>query len=274
MEIRFENLTYCRGQETDSPKIIINNLSYIFTSERITGVINNNDDYFGKLITAIELPTSGEVYLNNLKIEKNTHINNVDKLRKDVTYIKRNPGIFSGDTVYKEIAMAIKNFTNGENVEKKVNDCLKLVGLNSNCLDKNPMVLSYSSQKKVQLAISLCHNPKVIIFDNYEKGFNYRDQDNFKKMLRKLKNQYHKTIILISNDTSFLLDLIDEVLVLYDGEKKLSGDKSIFFNREVYNYVDAPKIVEFINSYNQNGHNLLPYTDIKELIKAVYRDAK
>ena len=44
------------------------------------------------------------------------------------------------------------------------------------------------------IVLILFYNPKLYIFDYFEKGFNYKDIDYLKKVLRKLKGNYDKNI--------------------------------------------------------------------------------
>ncbi len=274
MEIRLEKLTYQQDADTNRTKNLLNKIDYTFNSGKITAIINNQEDVLGAMFTAMLKPTGGAFYLGETKIDRKTHLREVEILRKDIAYVYRQPKTFSNNTVYQEIAETIKNFGLKADIEKKAKDALKLVGLEEEMLSIDPNKLCYSHQKKLQLAIALCHNPKVIILDHFEKGFNYRDKDIIKKLLKKLKIKSNKTILLITNDVSFLLDLVDNVIVINNGNLDYIGTKNDFYDDKLYRYIAMPKIIRFIKTCQEQGHNILPYIDIKELLKAVYRDVK
>ena len=46
------------------------------------------------------------------------------------------------------------------------------------------------------------------------------------------------------------------------------------YNEKLYRYMKMPKIIEFVKMARKNGHELLDYVDVKELIKEIYRDVE
>ena len=70
---------------------------------------------------------------------------------------------------------------------------------------------------------------------------------------------------------SYLFNLVDKVYVINKGEMVLKGEKDIFYNNKLYKYVNISPIVEFTKCVQSMDHNILEYTDIKELIKEIYR---
>lgn len=93
-------------------------------------------------------------------------------------------------------------------------------------------------------------------------------------MFLKLKNKFNKTIILISSDLTFMFDIVNDVHVISNGKLQLSGNKKIFYNDELYKYVEMPSIVSFTKYAKEKEYNILEYTDLKELIKELYRNVK
>jgi len=71
-----------------------------------------------------------------------------------------------------------------------------------------------------------------------------------------------------------MFDLVDKIHVINNGKLVISGGKEIFYDNDLYKYVEMPKIVEFTKYTQDCGHNILEYTDIKELIKELYRNVK
>ena len=139
-------------------------------------------------------------------------------------------------------------------------------------LDRDPNELSRVEKKKVELASVISYNPEVLVLDNFDIGLSYREKEYFRKLFLKLKNKYNKTIILISNNAEFLFDIVDDVHLIYKGKLVLSEGKDIFYNSNLYKYVNIPKIIEFTKYVEMNGYDIKKCTDIKELIKELYRN--
>lgn len=148
----------------------------------------------------------------------------------------------------------------------------KLVNLEVEKKSQYINTLSLSEKLKVELAISLILNNEQIILYQFDKYFMEKDLFFFKKLLKKLVVKYRKTIVLIDSDISFMLDFVDRFILLTNkNEVKIFGKDDIY-NEELQKYIDIPPIIDFIKYVNKNKKRLNPYTDIKELIKEIYRE--
>ena len=195
---------------------------------------------------------------------------------KDIGYLSNNPlKEFKTKTVYEEMNYLGDLYNlNYEDRNKKMYDALKLVELNDGYLRRSFVTLSTTEMKRIQLALILFYNPLVYIFDYYEKGFNYKDIDYLKKVLRKLKSNYNKNIIIVSDNISYFLDTLDEYIIFNKGKVVVTGDKKDLYNEDLYKYIKCPKIISFIKMVKDKDINLSNYLDINELIKGIYRSVE
>ena len=153
-------------------------------------------------------------------------------------------------------------------------DALKLVELNDSYLRRSFVTLSTTEIKRIQLALILFYNPLVYVFDYHEKGFNYKDIEYLKKVLKKLKSNYNKNIIIVSDNISYFLDTLDEYIIFNKGKVVVTGDKKDLYNEDLYKYIKCPKIISFIKMVKDKDINLSNYLDINELIKGIYRSVE
>jgi energy-coupling factor transporter ATP-binding protein EcfA2 len=159
-----------------------------------------------------------------------------------------------------------------DSFEEKILDSFKMVKLNDNILDKDISKISDSEKIKIELAIQLLKNVNTLFFYQFDKFFMEKDLLYFKKLLRKLVIKYHKTIVMIDCRFSFALDFADKVIYLDDKNKAVIVDKYDFYNEKLLRMIDIPDIIDFVKYVNRNEKILNEYTDIKELIKAIYRE--
>ena len=157
---------------------------------------------------------------------------------------------------------------------KKINDSLKIVGLNKLSLDRNINTLSESEKKLLQLAIALLSNPEVLIF---EEPFNKLDLKNEKKLvllLRKIKEKYDKTIIFISSNSNLLYKYTD-YLIVYDDKLLREGKTSTILEDVEFlkrNSLSVPEIVEFTYLAKKKYNVKIDYhSDIRDIIKDIYK---
>lgn len=275
MEIIFNKLSYIENKKTSSEKKYLEDVNLVINQGSIVGFLNEDLSIIGKLIMAIKRPTKGEIKIDDIVIKRTSHINNVNMLRKKIGFVYTSNNEFIGKTVKEEIKNTMKNYEyKTSNVTKHIVDSLKIVGLSEDYLDRNPNTLSYTEKKKVSLACAMSYNPSVLILEDFEKGLIFREREYFRKLFLKLKNKFKKTIIVLGTDLTFMFELVDKLYVINKGKLVLSGGKEIYYDNKIYKYVEMPKIIEFTKYAQECGHNILEYTDIKELIKELYRNVK
>ena len=275
MEIVFNKLCYIENPKSSSEKKYLEDVNLVIKQGSIVGFLNDDLSIIGKLIMAIKRPTKGELRIDDMVIKRTSHVTNVNELRKKVGFVYTSSDEFMGKTVKEEIKQTMKNFGyKASNVTKHVVDSLKIVGISEDYLDRDPNTLSYTEKKKLKLASAMSYNPSVLVLEDFDKGLLFKEREYFRKLFLKLKNKFNKTIILITKDLTAMFDLVDKMHVIHKGKLVISGGKEIFYDNKLYKYVEMPKIVEFTKYAQECGHSILEYTDIKELIKELYRNVK
>ncbi|MBQ4030400.1 MAG: ATP-binding cassette domain-containing protein [Bacilli bacterium] len=275
MEIIFNQLSYIENKKTSSEKRYFDEVNMIINSSSIVGIKMDYSDIIGELLMIIKRPTKGEIKIGDIIVKRTTHVNNINVLRRKFGIVPFENNVYLKKTVKDEIKNAMSNYGyKTKNISKHISDSLMIVGLDDSYLSREPNTLSYVEKKKVNLALAMSYNPEVLVIESFDKGLTFREREYFRKLFLKLKNKYNKTVILVNSELTFMFDVVDKLFVINKGRLVFSGDKDIFYEDKLYKYVEMPKIVEFIKYANLNGHNILEYTDIKELIKGLYRDVK
>lgn len=113
--------------------------------------------------------------------------------------------------------------------------------------DKRIIDLSTGMKQKVSIAISLIHNPPVIVFDEPTNGLDILTQKQVTDYLLSLKEQGH-AIILSTHIFSVAEQLCDRIGILIDGEIKAEGTVA-----ELIEYTDAKNFEDaFFDLYVKN----------------------
>jgi len=273
MEIVLSKISYIENKSSSMEKKYLDSVDLKFEEGSIISLVNDDLGILGKLLLVIKRPTTGVIRFGSMRVSRTSHINNAKALRKKIGYLNMDTEVlFLEQTVRREISEVLKNYNiKGKEVEKRILDSLKIVGLNERYLSRNPNELSFVEKKKVKLACLMSYNPEVLILNDFEKGLSFKERDYFKKLFIKLKTKFNKTIILLSRKLDFVMDLVDKVYVINKGKVVLEGNKDIFYDDKLYKYVDMPKIVEFTKYVELQGYKINEYTDFKELIKELYR---
>ncbi len=280
MEIVFNDVTFKENIKTPLEKTYLKKVSFMIEDNKITSIIGNTSsgiDVIGDLISIIKTPTSGSIRVFEY-VNDGRRIKNINKLRMNIGYVKSdvNKMLFN-KTVKDELSFGVKYFKYKINKQEiRVKEALKLVNLDEEYLNKNVSDLTFEEKKKVSLASVLIFNPSLIILEDITIGLGNKEKENLIKLLNTLKNKYKKTIILISKDTDFCYRVTDKVFIIDHGRVVFNGDRNVLIHDKMLTFYDleTPNIVKFINAANKKNKNLTYTTNILDLIKEVYRNAK
>lgn len=280
MELEFVNVTYKENVRTPLEKTYINNFSYKFSEGKVYSIIGSTTSGKEKLpllINAVNKPYAGIIKIGEF-INDGKYIKNINKLRMNVGYIKENPNEFLfNKRVIDELNFGIKYFKYKLNKQSiRIQEALTLVGLTEDYLYKEVNSLSFNEKKRLSIASSLIFNPSIIVLEEPIMFLTYKDKEKLIKLIHTLKTKYKKTIIIITKDTNLPYEVSDEVLLFSDGELVESGGKELLTQDKLINKIkcDIPEIVKFINVSNKMNANLTYTSNILDLIKEVYRNAK
>ena len=93
------------------------------------------------------------------------------------------------------------------------------------------------------------------------------------KLLRTLKTNYNKTIIIVTHDVDMLYDIVDNVVVLNKGKVVIEGSKmDVFKNVELLdqNNTPVPSIIRFEKMlYDKKGIDLGYLKDMNSLVRKI-----
>ncbi|MDD4035958.1 MAG: ATP-binding cassette domain-containing protein [Bacilli bacterium] len=281
MEIIFDNVSYIYQEGTPLENRALKDINLTIPANKITALIGHSGS--GKttlveLINGLLTPTLGSIKVEDFLLTRNNKIDNINNLRFKVGLVFQFPEEqFFNTSVREEVEFGMKNFNYKlDKIETRVEQALKMVGLNENILDKNPFELSNGEKRKVAIASSLIYNPQIIILDEPTVGLDGRSQKTMINLIRQLKNKYNKTIIIISHDIDMLYKFVDNVVVLKDGEVLCQGGKyEVLQNVELLreNNIGIPRVVQFCDKvYKTKNIKLGNYCEVNDLIKVIYRN--
>ena len=276
MEIVFNKVSYITNKSTQLEKTLLNNVSFSIVESGIYSFIgssNSGKSAIGKLISTLEIPSIGEVKLGRYKSDGRQR--GLSSVRRKIGFVTKNPyDMFFNKTVFDELSFGMKEFKYKSYQSNRVINALKLVNLSEKYIDLNPLSLNLVDAKKLALACILIYNPEVIILDEISNGISSVDKKELIRLFRILKNKYHKTIILLSKDTSFCYEITDYVYLMNLTRIVSFGSKELLENSKLLksNNLEVPKIVSFVDECNKKSHQINYYNNILDLIKGVYRD--
>ncbi|MBP5224188.1 MAG: ATP-binding cassette domain-containing protein [Lachnospiraceae bacterium] len=219
--IRLENVSFDVPDEKER-KEIITGVSLTFPDNAfiaITGPNGGGKSTLARLIAGIEKPTSGRIYLNDTDI---TDLGVTERARLGISYAFQQPVRFKGLQVLDLIRLAAgKEVTVVEACEY-----LSEVGLCAKDYINREVNASLSGgeMKGIEIATVLARRTAVTLFDEPEAGIDLWSFQNLIQVFRRMREEMHGSIIIISHQER-ILDIADEIVVLANGRVTQSGRK-------------------------------------------------
>ena len=257
MEIILDGVNY-KSKNIDGN---LNDVSYIIKNG-VNFIYGLDATLIRDLLFQNKVTKSGYVALNKagkkyeISIISNECDFHKDNLLDEVTYLNK---------IYK---------LNYKNIENRVKDALKMANLDVTYMSENFEDMSFNELKLIKLVIALILNSKIILLDYFEKEMPFNQINHIKKLLLKLNKMYNKNIIIFSNDIDCYINIISNIVIFNDGNIVFEGTNKDLYSNDIYIYIDEPKIISFIKYLRSKNHFFDDYIDIKELLKAIYRDVE
>lgn len=104
-----------------------------------------------------------------------------------------------------------------EEIDKKVREVIKAIGLTENMLDRYPDQLSGGQRQRVSIGVALMRSPKVLIADEPVSALDVTIQAQILELLQNLHKEYGITILFISHDLRVIYQICDHVAVMRGG---------------------------------------------------------
>lgn len=103
----------------------------------------------------------------------------------------------------------------------KVDEMLERFGLRSKA-DELAGSLSHGEQRRLEIAVCLASEPKVLLLDEPTQGMSQGDTEETKELIRSLADSV--TILLIEHDVGLVMSISDYIVVMHQGRKLAAGD--------------------------------------------------
>jgi phospholipid/cholesterol/gamma-HCH transport system ATP-binding protein len=129
-------------------------------------------------------------------------------------------GLFSSLTVTENIGLPLHEHT--EQKDASIDDIaakkLAMIGLPPEVGAQYPAELSGGMMKRASLARALALDPELLFLDEPTAGLDPDSAGGVDELVRKLRDQFGLTVVMITHDLDLLWQVADRVAVLADGK--------------------------------------------------------
>ncbi len=192
----------------------------------IVGHTGSGKSTFVQHLNALVQVQSGFVEVNGLDLtlkKKKLRREMLKQLRGQVGMVFQYPEYqLFASSVEADVAFGPQNMKlSKEEVDERVREAIKAVGLDfGEVAAKSPFELSGGEKRRVALAGVLAMRPSVLVLDEPTAGLDPRGKKEILDLVVDLRNNYGKTIVMISHDMNEVYEYSTRVAVFVDGTVK------------------------------------------------------
>ena len=219
--IRTENLTYTYSQGTPFEKTAVKDVNIEIEEGELVGIIGHTGSGKSTLIQHLNgliKPTSGKIFIDGVDIhDKDIKLRDV-RFKVGLVFQYPEYQIFE-ETVYKDIAFGPTNMGLDEGeIDKRVRETAKLVGIDDCLLNKSPFELSGGQKRRVAIAGVMAMRPKVLILDEPTAGLDPRGREMILGQIKHYHEETGSTVLLVSHSMEDVARFAQKILVMNKGE--------------------------------------------------------
>jgi ABC-type Fe3+/spermidine/putrescine transport system ATPase subunit len=183
-----------------------------------------------ELIAGLNLPDSGEIWINNRDVTRK-------KIQeRQVGLVFQDYAIFPNMTVFGNIAYSLHSRRlKRKEINQKVNKIAEEMNI-KDILDRFTNNLSGGELQRVALARTLINSPRLLLLDEPLASIDASLKDDIRRTLRQL-NRNGLTIIHVTHDYREAVSLATRIGVIHNGHIIQEGLPEVVFSRPVNKFV-------------------------------------
>lgn len=185
------------------------------------------------IICSILKKDSGKIYVNGYDLDKD-----VNKIKEEIGIVFQNSVLDNDLTVYQNLKVRASFYGFSKKEEKeKINNIVNLLQLND-MLDKPINKLSGGQKRRVDIARSMIHNPKLLILDEPTTGLDPKTRLMVWNLINEIRNKIGMNVFL----TTHYMEEAEEstyIVIMNKGKIISEGTPLELKNKYTSDYIKA-----------------------------------
>lgn len=186
-----------------------------------------------KCVIGLIQPDNGNILYNGREFY-NSGQEAQQAIRREMGVLFQGGALFDSQTVHQNVQFPLDMLTPMPEKEKRdrVEFCLQRVGLEGTG-SRMPSEISGGMKKRVGIARAIVMNPKYLFCDEPNSGLDPLTGVKIDELIREITDEYKITTVVITHDMNSVMEIGDNVIFLYKGEKLWEGDNISILESDV-----------------------------------------
>jgi phospholipid/cholesterol/gamma-HCH transport system ATP-binding protein len=167
----------------------------------------------------------------------------LSELRSRIGYVFQNGALFDSMNVFENVRLGITDenkFGDLEYSRQRIAECIRLVNLPPDTIEKYPAELSGGMRKRVGIARAIAGNPKYLLYDEPTSGLDPVNADIIDGLVQRLDHELGVTSVMVTHDVRGAFRVADRLALLSEGKIVMQGTPQEFLDSK------NPKVREFL----------------------------
>ena len=195
-----------------------------------------------KHIIGLIRPDVGEIYVDGKDVSRLKR-KELSELRSQIGYVFQNGALFDSMDVFENVRLGITDenkYGDLDYCRQRVAECLRLVNLPPDTIEKYPAQLSGGMRKRVGIARAIAGAPKYLLYDEPTSGLDPVNADIIDGLVQRLDHELGVTSVMVTHDVRGAFRVADRLALLSEGKIVMQGTPREFLDSK------NPKVREFL----------------------------
>jgi phospholipid/cholesterol/gamma-HCH transport system ATP-binding protein len=195
-----------------------------------------------KHVIGLIKPDEGEIYVDGNDVCRLKR-KELSELRSRIGYVFQNGALFDSMDVFENVRLGITDedkYADLEYCRQRVAECIRLVNLPPETIEKFPAQLSGGMRKRVGIARAIAGNPKYLLYDEPTSGLDPVNADIIDGLVQRLDHELGVTSVMVTHDVRGAFRVADRLALLSEGKIVMQGTPKEFLESK------NPKVREFL----------------------------
>jgi len=195
-----------------------------------------------KHIIGLIRPDSGTIIVDDKDVGRLKR-HELAELRSHIGYVFQNGALFDSDNVFENVRLGITDDSKYRDLDysrARVAECLRLVNLAPETIEKFPAELSGGMRKRVGIARAIAGSPKYLLYDEPTSGLDPVNADVIDELVRSLAETLGVTGVMVTHDVRGAFRTANRLALLTSGRIVQQGTPKEFLAST------DPRVQEFL----------------------------
>ena len=260
--LRVEHLSHIYSAGTPFEKKAVDDVSFSAQRGEFIGLIGHTGSGKSTLIqhfNGLLKPSSGRILINGEDIFQSKEMTRAARFAVGLVFQYPEYQLFE-ETVYADVAFGPKNMgLDKEEIDRRVRENVRIVGLPEDVLDKSPFELSGGQKRRVALAGIFAMEPEVMVLDEPMAGLDPAGCADVFRFIKEYHKKHGTTILFVTHSMEYAAQMSQRIIVMDHGHILMDGTPDQVFARSeelITAGLDIPQVTQVFLELKKRGVNI------------------